>query len=1206
VDVYTTTDASGNTITISSTSYSPYNSIPGSSTVISDTTTDSQGSDITTATTLLVPPPSTGVTVITTTDSQGSTVTTTSTSIISSPAAVPTGFACGDYYADPDGAEYQIYCSTDFPGSDLIAIQADSAQNCLFACSEYISDPTIQNGDSCVAASYNPGNPGGNCYLKYDVTDINPYDGDIISGRLVSYQPRNALTTVSASSAPGASHASAASTLISEMLSSTALSGTTTSSSGDLSSSSDATTSPTDSSTPLPGQVTTDGSCGAQNGNAICGDWSTGGCCSTHGYCGDTADYCGTGCQSGPCTGTPAGSPTSGVDSSTSGPSESSSDTSASPSSSSTALPVTTDGTCGGQYGDTVCGDFPAGACCSLHGYCGNTTEYCGTGCQNGPCDGAPALSGASTSAASTLIGASSLSSTDGSSPATASALSTDGSSSSPASSSSTDGNPSSSLGSSSSSALPPISTGVVTRDGTCGAGNGNTVCGDWPNGACCSQYGYCGNDTAHCGTGCQSGCSAGGGSSSSSASSTDGSSSSSSATSTDGISPSSSYPSSTVGSSSSSASPPISSGGVTTDGTCGAGNGNTVCGNWPNGACCSQYGYCGNDTAHCGAGCQNGPCSTSPSSSSSSGTNGSSSSLASSTTSGSTAQPTTTDGTCGAGNGNTVCGNWPNGACCSQYGYCGNDTAHCGAGCQNGPCLGTSSSSSSTPVGGSSSSLASFTTSASTSQPTTTDGSCGAGNGNTVCGNWPNGACCSQYGFCGNDTAHCGAGCQNGPCTGSSSSSSSLSLSSTSTSASSTASAGSVTTDGSCGAGNGNTVCGNWPNGACCSQYGFCGNDTAHCGAGCQNGPCTGSSSSSSSLSLSSTSTSASSTASAGSVTTDGSCGAGNGNTVCGNWPNGACCSQYGFCGNDTAHCGAGCQNGPCTGSSSSGSSSSSSTSASSTSASSTSASSTGTAGSVTTDGSCGTQNGNTVCGNFYLGGCCSSHGYCGNTTAYCGDGCQSGPCYPVSTEPTITHEPACPADNNTRYSDIFSTTYDVRCGLQIVGNNGYPAHADTFAKCLEYCDILGGCAGVTYNNGAASTDANCFPYTSFSGYNNNAGTSLYSGVATNGPTTGSASNMVLCPQDNGANYTDTFGNQYLIGCDLNIAGSGPNGINLRGAVAPSLDGCLLYCSIYSTCAAVDFTGYPPPTNAANCFPKYTISGSATTAAGTQYAIAN
>ena len=31
--------------------------------------------------------------------------------------------------------------------------------------------------------------------------------------------------------------------------------------------------------------------------------------------------------------------------------------------------------------------------------------------------------------------------------------------------------------------------------------------------------------------------------------------------------------------------------GGDTTDGTCGTGNRNTVCGNWPNGACCSLYG---------------------------------------------------------------------------------------------------------------------------------------------------------------------------------------------------------------------------------------------------------------------------------------------------------------------------------------------------------------------------------------------------------------------------------------------------------------------------------------------------------------------------------------------------------------------------------------------------------------------------------------
>ena len=30
---------------------------------------------------------------------------------------------------------------------------------------------------------------------------------------------------------------------------------------------------------------------------------------------------------------------------------------------------------------------------------------------------------------------------------------------------------------------------------------------------------------------------------------------------------------------------------------------------------------------------------------------------------------PITTDGTCGASNGNTVCGNWEKGSCCSLFG---------------------------------------------------------------------------------------------------------------------------------------------------------------------------------------------------------------------------------------------------------------------------------------------------------------------------------------------------------------------------------------------------------------------------------------------------------------------------------------------------------------------------------------------------------
>jgi hypothetical protein len=112
-----------------------------------------------------------------------------------------------------------------------------------------------------------------------------------------------------------------------------------------------------------------------------------------------------------------------------------------------------------------------------------------------------------------------------------------------------------------------------------------------------------------------------------------------------------------------------------------------------------------------------------------------------------------TTDGTCGKANGNTVCGDWANGNCCSRLvipqrtfrqavliyhsgGYCGYSSDHCGSGCQSGDCV----------KGGQ-----------------TTDGTCGATNKNMVCGSWPQGGCCSPSGFCGNSAGHCGDGCQSG-----------------------------------------------------------------------------------------------------------------------------------------------------------------------------------------------------------------------------------------------------------------------------------------------------------------------------------------------------------------------------------------------------------------------------------------------------------
>jgi len=92
----------------------------------------------------------------------------------------------------------------------------------------------------------------------------------------------------------------------------------------------------------------------------------------------------------------------------------------------------------------------------------------------------------------------------------------------------------------------------------------------------------------------------------------------------------------------------------------------------------------------------------------------------------------------------------------------------------------------------------------------------------------------------------------------------------------------------------------------------------------------------------------------------TDGTCGGATGYTCTGT-TYGTCCSPYGYCGSTTAHCGGGCQPtfGTCTGTN------------------------------ETPDGSCGPAFNNYICTpNF--GNCCSASGWCGNSGAYCGAGCQ------------------------------------------------------------------------------------------------------------------------------------------------------------------------------------------------------------------------
>lgn len=108
------------------------------------------------------------------------------------------------------------------------------------------------------------------------------------------------------------------------------------------------------------------------------------------------------------------------------------------------------------------------------------------------------------------------------------------------------------------------------------------------------------------------------------------------------------------------------------------------------------------------------------------------------------------------------------------------------------------------------------FNAGASDDPPVSTDGSCGPANGAAVCEGSGFGDCCSANGWCGSTPAHCGSGCLSGKCI-----------------------QGGVTTDGSCGAGANNAVCGDWPAGDCCSPTGWCGSTPDHCGVGCQSGSC-------------------------------------------------------------------------------------------------------------------------------------------------------------------------------------------------------------------------------------------------------------------------------------------------------------------------------------------------------------------------------
>ncbi|CAD6577659.1 MAG: hypothetical protein ASARMPREDX12_008444 [Alectoria sarmentosa] len=139
-------------------------------------------------------------TVVTTITGPSSTpvITSSGTSATSAAVSTPT-YPCPDLdgtsYTDATESSYKIQCSTNYPGNDLPAVHADTFEGCLRLCDTYVPEPSAASDASCIGVSWEPGNPGCNCYFKYQITIINTNDGGLSSAYYANYTlPKSAVT----------------------------------------------------------------------------------------------------------------------------------------------------------------------------------------------------------------------------------------------------------------------------------------------------------------------------------------------------------------------------------------------------------------------------------------------------------------------------------------------------------------------------------------------------------------------------------------------------------------------------------------------------------------------------------------------------------------------------------------------------------------------------------------------------------------------------------------------------------------------------------------------------------------------------------------------------------------------------------------------------------------------------------------------------
>ncbi|KAI4193419.1 MAG: hypothetical protein LQ350_008329 [Teloschistes chrysophthalmus] len=226
----------------------------------------------------------------------------------SSPASTATGpftsAACGGSYTDTNGIPYHIDCGASYPGYDLPSVNVANRDGCFAACDAYIPNANQGYGLPCVGVTYGERTTGGVCYLKYNISSPVPA-GATDSGYLISW---------------GNSHTVVSSTTPSPVNSPTTARPTSLAAS---------TSSPASTAS----DPRSDGRCGSSFAGATCDpNGAYGGCCSSSGYCGNSIDHCGAGCQSG-CTNSQGGA--------------------SSPSSTATAAGPFTSASCGGSYTDT-------------------------------------------------------------------------------------------------------------------------------------------------------------------------------------------------------------------------------------------------------------------------------------------------------------------------------------------------------------------------------------------------------------------------------------------------------------------------------------------------------------------------------------------------------------------------------------------------------------------------------------------------------------------------------------------------------------------------------------------------------------------------------------------------------------------------------------------------------------------------------------